>query len=106
MRVRELLGRLHAKISLTQSGKSKKEIIDLCARIEQAELDLRRYRLTGESLISGSHGRYGVRNRPKSGSAQESRLAALLRETGERDAPKGIALPVSPGKPESAETAL
>ncbi len=105
MRTRELLGKLHAKISLTSSSKDKKEIIDLCARIEQAELNLRRHRLTGEALISGSHGRIGARCGRKQRSAQEARLAALLREVGEGDAKKVNALPVSPGKPESTEGA-
>ena len=50
MRTRELLGRLHRQLSLTRSGKDKQFLIDLCARIEQAELDLRRYRLTGKDL--------------------------------------------------------
>lgn len=86
MRTRELLGRLHRQLSLTRSGKDKQFLIDLCARIEQAELDLRRYRLTGERLVSGSLAR-----------AQGSRLEALLREGAEGNAQKG--LPGPPGVP-------
>ena len=106
MRVRTLLGELHQRITLTRTSTEKKEIIDLCSRIEQAELDLRRHRLTGEALISGAHGRIGARRNRKQGSAAESRLAALLRETGEVDTKKANTLPVSLGKPESADGAL
>jgi hypothetical protein len=108
MRTREIVRSARLKISETRSRQDKQFLIDLIAKLERAETELRKLRLTAQNALSMPAGKAPTSNNLINISAAREaeftkRMRASLREAEEYDAKKAAALSASPGKPEGAK---
>ena len=91
MRTRELLHELEAVRTLPSCGSNRgKQIVEMCGRLERADLVLRQARRAAEQLLRELPGKHGKRYEPRF--EVSPRLAALLNEAAEGDA-KGAGAP-------------